>query len=238
MPTIGRRVFLSGALLAATAMSSCSSRDTDGGRVSFRLLTPKDYDFASMMRRLKESRPHKQVFLSAEQYRRLAGLLHISQFDVRELYSKMQLAMNAYDFSLGPERGQLATLGVLVGDSVILGLNDAIWEKYLIGKRFGLARSNIYYYATSSLDPKASPNDPNGLYQDWSAQAVLKRGGSFMVCHNALGNLVASLVGRARCATVLNEVSRNLMPGFLLVPAGLTAVQLAQEHGWKLFPPV
>jgi intracellular sulfur oxidation DsrE/DsrF family protein len=239
-PTIGRRAFLSGAAAVAAAISSCTSRDADPARSrpSPKVLTRADYDYATMMSRLRSEESHKQVFLAAAQYRSFLGVIHVVQVDVRELYSKMQLAMNSYDFSLGPGRGRLATLGVLINDSVILGLNDVVWEKYAIGKRYNLAKTNVYYGATSSLDPNVSPNDPNGLYQDWSAQAVLKRGGSFMVCHNALSGLANTLASsRLKCDAALAEMSANLLPGFLLVPSGLTAVQLAQENGWKLFPP-
>jgi len=139
----------------------------------------------------------------------------------------MQLAMNGYDFSLGPGGGSLATLGVLTGNSVILGLTDAMWQKYAIGPHFNLPTANFCYHSRSNLDPSASPNDRAGLYQDWSAQAVLKRGGSFMVCHNALTNLANTLARKAAVndEVALDEISRNLLPGFLLVPAGVTAVQ-------------
>jgi hypothetical protein len=190
-----------------------------------------------MMECLNSDKEHKQVFLAVGQFRSLLGLLHIVELDIRELYAKMQLAMNSFDFSLEPGLGKLATLGILIGDAVILGLNDRMWQKYSIGRRYNLAKTNVYYYARSRLDMHVPPDDPNGLFQDWSAQAILARGGSFMVCHNALTNLASALVGKARCQQAAQEMSENLMPGFLLVPAGVTAVQLAQERGWKLFTP-
>lgn len=193
-----------------------------------------------MMARLRPANEHKQVFLAVGLPTTFLGRFHLARPNVEEIYGKMQLAMNAYDFSLGPTQGNLATLAVLVGDSVILALNDAIWQKYDIGPRFDLARTNVYYYAKSKLEPSVSPNDPKGLYQDWSAQAVLKRGGSFMVCHNALSFIASAMAKKSRVNfdDVLADMRQNLMPGFLLVPAGLMAVQLAQENGWKLFSPI
>jgi intracellular sulfur oxidation DsrE/DsrF family protein len=192
-----------------------------------------------MMTRLRIRNPHKQVFLAVEESRPLQGFFREAQLDARQLFNKMQLAMNAYEFSLGRRRGKLATLGVLIESCVILGLNDAMWRKYQLGRRYNLASTNVYYYAKSNLDLRSSPDDPGGIYQDWSAQAVLKRGGSFMVCHNALAGLANAVAAGSGVApqTALAEMSGNLMPGFLLVPAGVVAVQLAQEHGWKLFAP-
>jgi intracellular sulfur oxidation DsrE/DsrF family protein len=240
--TIGRRIFLAGSLLSGAALASCANRkgESADSRPIPKVLTPREYDYEAMMAVLRTNKLHKQVFLAVDVSRTLFGVLHLVQLDMRELYGKMQQAMNGYDFSLAASHGKLATLGVLVGDSVILALNGAMWEKYGIGKRYNLPKSNIYYNAKSNLNPDVSPNDPNGLYQDWSAQAVLKRGGSFMVCHNALtgfANSMALKVG-SDCASVLAELSQNVLPGFLVVPSGLVAVQLAQENGWKLFTPV
>lgn len=239
---VPRRAFLISTLLGAAAVTSCSgdsapsSRDV---RVSS-VLSPDDYDHPGMMALLRTPRRHKQVFLALGLPTTLLGKLHLAKPDANEIYGKMQMAMNAYDFSLDRSGATLAALGVLTGDSVVLGLNDAMWAKYDIGQRFDLNRGNIYYYAKSNLDPRAAPNDPKGLYQDWSAQAVLRRGGSFMVCHNALSTVATAIVLRSKLSmdTVLADMRQNLMPGFLLVPAGLAAVQLAQENGWKLFSPI
>ena len=58
---------------------------------------------------------------------------------------------------------------------------------------FSLAPTNVYYRATS-LKETGNPDDLDSIYQDPSAQAVMARGGAFMVCHNAL-TVVAGLVG-------------------------------------------
>ena len=121
-----------------------------------------------MLKTLTQSSDHKQVFQSVSPTIIVPGL--------SSLYLHMQNSMNAYQFSLG--LGNLSTLGVLIGPSIVFALTDAMWTKYGIGKALGsdLAATNIYYKATSNLDSGASPDDPKGLYQDWSAQAVLKRG--------------------------------------------------------------
>lgn len=238
---LGRKRFLSGTILATVAtLTSCSKSATrDKNQASafyYPVLTPQEYDYEGMMATLQLSNPHKQVFLGTGVGVQTEGPLHYVRMlfkpDVSDLFIHMQLAMNGYDFSLG-QKGKLATLGVLTGDAVILGLNDQMWRTYNLGWHFNLHHTNVFYKAKSTLDPNVSPNDPYGLYQDFSAQAILKRGGSFMVCHNALTSL-ANKVSRD-CKSAVTEMSKNLLPGFMLVPAGVTAVQLAQEYGWKIY---
>jgi hypothetical protein len=183
-----------------------------------------------MMRKIREATPHKQLFPAT------AAAVQ-PETDIATLYLHMQFAMNGFEFSL-PEKRKLATLAVLSGSSVVLGLNDSMWHAYGLGERFGLGPSNIYYPATSNLDPSASPNDPHGMYQDWSAQAVLTRGGSFMVCHNALTYYATDCAIRKRNDphAVMEEWMANLLPGFSIVPSGITAIYLAAENGWQIYP--
>jgi len=232
-----RKHFLSAAAAGASiaTLASASTADAaDAGDmrslVKFHNLKPGEYDAAAMLKTLAQSSDHKQVFQSVSPIIIVPGLA--------SLYLHMQNSMNAYQFSLG--LGNLSTLAVLIGPSIVFALTDAMWTKYGIGKALGsdLAATNIYYKATSNLDSGASPDDPNGLYQDWTAQAVLKRGGSFFVCHNAatgIAMVLASKMG-GDPKVALSDFEKNLLPGFQMVPAGVAAVQQAQENGWKPFP--
>ncbi|HZT34366.1 MAG TPA: hypothetical protein VFA15_00490 [Nitrososphaera sp.] len=199
--------------------------------IHFHLLKSNEYNRAEMMQKLMVSSKHKQVFQSV-------GPLLIAP-GIASVYMHMQNAMNAYEFSLG--LGKLSTLAVLIGPSIVYALNDDMWQKYDIAKNLGpeaaLAPTNVYYVADSNLDLSAKPDDPNGVYQDWSAQAVLKRGGAFFVCHNATTGAAYMLAEKSGSdgATVLADFKKNLLPGFIMVPAGVAAVQQAQENGWKPF---
>jgi len=155
---------------------------------------------------------------------------------IASLYVHMQNSMNAYEFSMGA--GKLSTLGVILGASIVLALNDAMWKKYNFGSAFKLDATNTYYKASSNLSLSAAADDPNGIYQDWSAQAVIKRGAKFFVCHNAMTGIAAvtAMKSGASMAGILADFEKNVLPGFLVVPAGVAAVQQAQEYGWKPFP--
>jgi hypothetical protein len=223
---------LSVAALAAGTPTLAAAADTDErAPIHFHILKPTEFDGTLMLQKLTVAGQHKQVFQSVTP-------LIIGGW--ASLYIHMQNSMNAYEFSLG--LGKLLTLGVLIGPSIVLGLNDAMWTKYgfgtgVLGQAMGLSATNTYYKAASSLDPSASPDDPKGMYQDWTAQAVAKRGGQFFVCHNAM-TAVAMLVAmkvKSKTETVLAEWEKNVLPSFQMVPAGVAAVQQAQENGWKPF---
>lgn len=230
---LSRKQFVSAAALgvsaAAVGLEPLTAKAQSRAPVHFHILTSSEYDNAGMMRVLNGGGANKQVFQSVDPLLIAPG--------IASLYMHMQNSMNAYQFSLGA--GHLSTLGVILGPSIVLALNDSVWKKYGFGSAFKLADTNAYYAASSNLDLNASADDPNGIYQDWSAQAVMKRGGNFFVCHNAMTGVaavIASKVSGATPASVLSDFEKNVLPGFIVVPAGVASVQQAQETGWKPFP--
>ena len=231
---LSRKHFVSALGVTAGALSTSASSlaaDEPGERapVHFHILKPNEFDRAAMMSVLSSAHPHKQVFHAS-------GPLLIAP-GVSSLYLHMQNSMNAHEFSFGFGKNGYIPLGVLLGASAVLALNDDLWKKYGFGDALKLAPSNIYYKATSDLSKPASPDDPAGIYQDWSAQAIMHRGGKFMVCHNAMTAVAALFAPKAGVTpqAALAEFERGVLPGFLVVPAGVAAIQLAQQHGYTLF---
>lgn len=194
----------------------------------FHVLRPNEYDRAQMFRVLRTPVQHKQVFES------VTPLLIVGNASV---YIHMQNSLNAYEFSYGYGRRSLATLAVLAGPSAVLGLDDAMWTKYGLGKALNLAETNVYYTA-KSVRETGSPDDPAAIYQDWSAEAVMRRGGRFFVCHNAMTAVAALAASQSggSAAAVLADFERHVVPGFIVVPAAVAAVQAAQDLGWRVYP--
>jgi len=230
--SLSRKQFVSATALGISAAAiglETTAEAQERAPVHFHILKPTQYDRAAMLRVLRSGGSNKQVFQSVTPLVIAPG--------IASLYLHMQNSMDAYEFSL--EAGKLSTLGVILGPSIIFALNDNIWEKYGFGKAFNVAATNAYYKASSNLSLNTSADNPNGIYQDWSAQAVLKRGGKFFVCHNAMTAVAAVLASKTAGATpagVLADFEKNVLPGFLVVPAGVASVQQAQEYGWKPFP--
>ncbi|MDE2571362.1 MAG: hypothetical protein KGM44_02430 [bacterium] len=195
-------------------------------------LKPDQYDRAKMFALLKNAARSKQVFqcesAKAPHPARNTDLAH------------MVNSLNAFELSFGEPygRGSLAVLGIFIGEASLLSLNDAMWHNYHLGGLYSLAdekgrpgMKNVYYEA------HATPAAGETFHKDCSIQTVAKRGGSFMVCHNALNaqaQHVSTMLG-LEYPRVLGDFVSNLVPEFVLVPAGVAAFQLAQEAGWKPF---
>lgn len=226
--TLSRKGFVAALGASAAVLGPTIGAAEESVQAHFHILRPAEFDKRSLTDVLMVKKAHKQVFQGSNAVMLAPG--------IPSMYMHMQNSMNAHDFSFGFGRGSLATLGVLMGPSVALGLSDAMWKKYGIGDAFKLGPTNVYYRA-KSLKFTESPDDPGSIYQDWSAEAVLHRGGAFMMCHNAM-SFVASLLSHgnnASVASVLADFERNVLPGFSIVPAGVAVVQLAQQHGYTLF---
>ena len=129
----------------------------------------------------------------------------------------------------GLKDSDLAVLIVLRHKSTSFGYNDAIWAKY--GKH--LADSAELSLAKRFLEtPKANPylSRPGG-----SMRSLIERGAHFAVCgistDGIAGKIAAASGGNA--ASVRGELSDNLVEHAHMVPAGVVAVNRAQERGYS-----
>ena len=205
--------------------------------VHFPVLKPSEYDEKKMWAELKTKKAHKIVYQSVEPHLIVPGLA--------SLYIHMQNSLNACEFSFGWSKGTVGVAAVLYGPSIVLALNDAMWAKYKFGATFGLKdasgkpeTANVYYKAQTTMSFDGDPGAGGNVYQDWSGEACLKRGALFMVCNNALNafsGMMAMGMGLDPKAAMA-EWKASLLPGFMIVPAGVGALQAAMENGWKMLP--
>jgi len=116
---------------------------------------------------------------------------------------------------------------------------DAVWAKY------GTPLTGV----TNLSDPKTKQPPTINLfntagYDDLAnmgttVDTVLKRGVHFAVCQMATKFFAGMLAGPGGNAdAVYNEVVANLVPNSHMVPAGIVAVNRAQERGYTLATPV
>jgi hypothetical protein len=247
-----RKDFLGHGALAASALAllgktaSAEEKPASGGKapappppnaVHFPVLKAGQYPDKEMWAALKTKKPHKLVWESVSPHLIIPGLA--------SLYIHVQNALNCAEFSFGWGKDKVASAAVLLGPSVILSLNDDIWAKYGFGSSYKMLdangkpeTSNVYYKAQSNLSFAGEPDAGGNIYQDWSAEACVKRGTTFMVCHNALtafAGLTAMGMGLDPKAT-LAEWKSNMLPGFIIVPAGVGALHAAMDNGWKMLP--
>jgi len=204
----------------------------------FPVLLRGQYNYDAMMAALQPRGRHNQIFLANPSLLTGPG--------VAGIFQKMTLSWTAYEFALDVRgKKQLGMAGVLLAEPVVFALNDAMWQKYHIARILKLpnrngviAESNFSRPAWSNLDLAASPNDPKGIYHDCTSEALLKRGAHFLVCHQAYAGISARFAQLSGIphSEVLQDWTKNTLPGFTVVPGGGLAIQLAQEHGVRLYP--
>jgi len=122
--------------------------------------------------------------------------------------------------------------------STAFAFNDAMWAKY--GAELA-ERSN------NTVDPKTKQVPTVNIYlasgygetlrnNNTSLDALIKRGVRFAVCGMATRR-IATLIAQKRSANVedvLKELSAALIPNAHIVPAGIVAVNRAQERGYTV----
>jgi intracellular sulfur oxidation DsrE/DsrF family protein len=143
---------------------------------------------------------------------------------------------NAY----GLKETDLAVVIIARARSTSFGYNDAMWAKY--GK--------VFSDQSGFTDPKtkqaptvnfyALPDDGSGDPISGAMQALIKKGVRFGVCASATRNIA----GRVAKATggdtdaIVKELGANLIcSNARLVPAGIVAVNRAQERGYAICSP-
>jgi hypothetical protein len=234
-----RQSFLVASALAAGAVGATRAAVDAATVPNFPLLLRGHYDYDAMMAVVGTLAPHRQCFLSNATLNGPPGAVNI--------YEKMTNASTAFEFAFQPRpaRERLTTCGVMIAANVVFALNDAMWKKYRIAtvlKLHDLAGqivdTNYAARPTSNLSLDADPMDTTSIYHDYSSAALLKRGATFFVCHNAIAGTANRFVASSGMmqAEIIADWMANVLPGFLVIPAGAAMVQILLEHGWQLYP--
>lgn len=159
---------------------------------------------------------------------------HKQYFDTLDPNDGFALAFAMHFLNLNHEAYGLADteLTAVVGlrhFAMPMALPDALWDRYRIGETMqikdpatgGPSTRNPFLHADGSPVPGAD------------IPSLLKRGVLFTVCNVALTTLsgrMANNAGVSRDAAKA-EWTAQLLPGMILVPVGVMAVNLAQERG-------
>lgn len=113
-----------------------------------------------------------------------------------------------------------------------LGLSDAIWKKYQLGKMLDIMDPATKKPSERNFVWKPKPGDM--MNTDASADKMIPMPGVVIgVCHFAitvLSGMAAKGAGMTPDAA-LKEWEAGVIPGAMLVPSGVLAVGRAQEHG-------
>jgi intracellular sulfur oxidation DsrE/DsrF family protein len=133
----------------------------------------------------------------------------------------------------GLKESDLAVVIVVRHKSTSFGYNDAMWAKY--GKQFS--------EQAEFTDPKTKEPPTVNVYaatgdgtgQPSRMDALIKKGVHFAVCQTSSRG-IATRIAKANGVEldgVMKEMAANLVANARLVPAGIVAVNRAQEHGYS-----
>lgn len=126
------------------------------------------------------------------------------------------------------EDADLALVLVLRHSATSFAFNNAMWAKY--GKQ--LAEGAAYTTPNSTETPKTNPRNSGDRP---ALDRLAARGAHFAVCGLSTRRLAAMIVGQGGDTdAVVKELTANTVPNAHIVPAGVVAVQRAQEYGYSL----
>jgi intracellular sulfur oxidation DsrE/DsrF family protein len=135
--------------------------------------------------------------------------------------------------SYGLKDSDLALVIVARHKSTSFAYSDAIWTKW--GKQ--LSEQAEFVDPKTKEPPKANwyagPGDGSQL--SGKMDPLVKRGVQFAVCSMST-RAIATRIAKANgleVDTIIKEITSNLVPNARMVPAGVVAVNRAQEHGYS-----
>jgi hypothetical protein len=181
---------------------------------------------------------HRALF-DFPQHRSGVPLLHILNY------------LSTYSEAYKTGAGEVAAVGTFYSigqqSSIALGFNDAAWSKYALGEYLGLKDASGRAY-TRNVFHRPTPNDLHLLMQAMQTpvipgfagampalgiESLQKMGTTFLLCANALGGWSQELEvrGKGKAADLEKDLRANLLPGVIIVPAMVIAIEKAQAAG-------
>jgi intracellular sulfur oxidation DsrE/DsrF family protein len=132
----------------------------------------------------------------------------------------------------GLKESDLAVIIVARHKSTSFAYNDAIWAKY--GKQ--ISEQAEFMDPKTKEPPKINVYGPMGeTQQAGKMEALIKKGVQFAVCQMSTRG-IATRIAKANgleTANVIKEITENLIANARMVPAGILAVNRAQERGYS-----
>ncbi len=137
------------------------------------------------------------------------------------LFDEMNASLDAYEYALGEGPGTLELLAVLYGAATPSAIGGDVWRTYRLGLRL---------HADAVENPFAS-----------RIAQLQARGAQFVVCNNSLRGLAIAVANgipevQDPVDRVLQNMRENLVRGVTTVPAGVAAINAAQEAGYTYLP--
>jgi hypothetical protein len=166
---------------------------------------------------------------------------HKAVFDSPEINDGLVIA-NAVGYirgmrdAIGAGENDVQTVVVIRHAAVVMLFNDAMWEKYPIGRLRNVKapRSEAWatknqYVGTASARPAAGTPDRPQSTLAWLASRNHFILGCDLATRNVAGIIARELKVESRA--VYDDLTSNMVPGVILQPTGVYACHRAQEAG-------
>ncbi|MHB8355447.1 MAG: hypothetical protein ACYDDQ_02015 [Vulcanimicrobiaceae bacterium] len=210
-----RRGFIAASSLLATGFPAVASADSS---LTIKPSTaPKgltfDFDQKAFDSILLKPARHKQCF----------GAVRL---DGGGVIASMANSIIAYDDFLREGNGAMQAVGVLYHSSAItLAMSNEVWNEILVPylRQNDAWRKDI---------PEAKPGKGNPYLKPiWVPGLVNIRGGSLLVCHNAIEDFAYGAADALKESPqrVHAAIMAGIVPGALVVPSGVMAINACQE---------
>ncbi len=188
---------------------------------------------------ISQVRGTHRCFFDFNQHKAGVPLLHMLNY------------LSTYKAAYGMQSPQVGAVGSFYAigpaSSIMMAFNDAMWAKYHLGEYAGLKDANGQPY-TRNVFNSATVDDRHLLIGAMkvpdipqlgaalpalSIQSLQKMGATFLLCNNALGAWELELAARGKGAVeaIDQDLRANLLPGVLVVPAMVIAIEEAQQAG-------
>ena len=211
---LGAGALVAGAGVLATA--ACAPKDT-----SAKGWTPAMEELDAWLDMPDTS--HRMVFDTTSYDAASAALNYVTNFYLA----------NDSGYGLKPEA--IGTVLILRARSTPFGYADSIWAKY--GSKFAdfMKLDGDIAQRAKTANPLYTGGEPSEAGGDPVTLASLhEKGTRFAICGMATRGISEMLAEDADASAddIEAEFKANLIPGGLIVPAGIVAVNRAQEHGF------
>jgi intracellular sulfur oxidation DsrE/DsrF family protein len=144
------------------------------------------------------------------------------------------IRVNQTDYSVA--NTDLAVIIVVRHNSTAFGYNDAMWAKYgtLLALRIGFVDPKTNQAPKSNLY-RASDYGPMLSNRGTTLDSIVNQGVQVAVCQVATRGIAGPLAEATGQTTdaVYNELVANIVTNARMVPAGIVAVNRAQERGYS-----
>lgn len=230
---VSRRAFVLSAATAAAAVPAVGAAAPAGTppaapATNVGDTVPFAFDRTAFAAVLNQPFPHRQV-LAARSFAEARDGLNL-------LRNSIEAYVDPMYFAAGPN-GLHAAAVLYHGDSLLLALDETMYAKYPLA-------ATILAFAGSAkpgIEQGAQTNPGASFYR----RLVAEHRVSFFVCNNALSGIAAYIAGilarpgaptRDSVVAIHDDMAAHFLPGTWLVPAGVAALNAAQEARFTLLP--